>query len=57
MRFRLIPSDLGTRGLVEGLKAIVSAARNPAAHEPKILAYLDESDAIDLLTQMSYLHR
>jgi uncharacterized protein (TIGR02391 family) len=45
------------RGLVEVLKAIVSAARNPAAHEPKDLGQLDESDAIDLLTQMSYLHR
>jgi uncharacterized protein (TIGR02391 family) len=45
------------RGLVEGLKGIMSAARNPAAHEPKVLAQLDESDAIDLLTQMSYLHR
>jgi uncharacterized protein (TIGR02391 family) len=45
------------RGLVEGLKAIISAARNPAAHEPKVLAQLNEADAIDLLTQMSYLHR
>jgi uncharacterized protein (TIGR02391 family) len=45
------------RGLAEGLKAILSAARNPTAHEPKVLAQLDESDAIDLLTQMSYLHR
>ena len=45
------------RGLFEGLKAIVSAARNPAAHEPKILAQLTEQDAVDLLTQMSYLQR
>jgi uncharacterized protein (TIGR02391 family) len=45
------------RGLVEGLKAIMSAARNPAAHEPKILGQLTEQDAIDLLTQMIYLQR
>jgi len=45
------------RGLIEGLKAIASAARNPAAHEPKMLGHLEQIDAVDLLTQMSYLHR
>ena len=38
---------------MEGLKGI----RNPAAREPKVLAQLAESDAINLLAQMSYLHR
>jgi uncharacterized protein (TIGR02391 family) len=44
-------------GFAAGLRAIFSAARNPTAHEPKILGALAERDAIDLLTQMSYLHR
>jgi uncharacterized protein (TIGR02391 family) len=44
-------------GFAAGLRAIFSAARNPTAHEPKILGTLAEEDAIDLLTQMSYLHR
>ena len=45
------------RGLAEGLRAVFSAARNPTAHEPKFLSTLSERDAIDQLTQMSYLHR
>lgn len=44
-------------GFSAGLRAIFSAARNPTAHEPKILGALAEQDAVDLLTQMSYLHR
>ena len=44
-------------GLDSGMRAIFSAARNPAAHEPKVLSTLTEQDAVDLLTQMSYLHR
>jgi uncharacterized protein (TIGR02391 family) len=44
-------------GFAAGLRAIFSAARNPTAHEPKILSALAEQDAVDLLTQMSYLHR
>ena len=34
-----------------------ASAGNPTAHEPKILGTLTARDAIDLLTQMSYLHR
>jgi uncharacterized protein (TIGR02391 family) len=45
------------QGLDAGMRAIFSAARNPAAHEPKVLSTLTEQDAVDLLTQMSYLHR
>lgn len=45
------------RGLESGVRAIFSAARNPTAHEPKVLSRMSEQDAIDLLTQMSYLHR
>lgn len=45
------------KGLADGLRAIFGSARNPTAHEPKSLSKLSEQDAIDLLTQMSYLHR
>jgi uncharacterized protein (TIGR02391 family) len=44
-------------GLDAGIRAIFSAARNPTAHEPKVLSTMTEQDAVDLLTQMSYLHR
>jgi uncharacterized protein (TIGR02391 family) len=44
-------------GLDVGVRAIFSAARNPTAHEPKVLSTMTEQDAVDLLTQMSYLHR
>jgi uncharacterized protein (TIGR02391 family) len=45
------------QGLEVGVRAIFSAARNPTAHEPKFLSTMSEQDAVDLLTQMSYLHR
>lgn len=45
------------KGLECGIRAIFSAARNPTAHEPKVLSTMSEQDAVDLLTQMSYLHR
>jgi uncharacterized protein (TIGR02391 family) len=45
------------QGLAAGLRAIYSAARNPTAHEPKVLGTLSEVDALDHLTQISYLHR
>ena len=45
------------QGLDAGVRAIFSAARNPTAHEPKTLSTMSEQDAVDLLTQMSYLHR
>lgn len=45
------------QGLEAGVRAIFSAARNPTAHEPKVLSTMSEQDAVDLLTQMSYLHR
>ena len=45
------------QGLEAGVHAIFSAARNPTAHEPKVLSAMTEQDAVDLLTQMSYLHR
>lgn len=45
------------KGLADGLRAVFAAARNPTAHEPKVLGTLNEIDALDLLTQVSYLHR
>lgn len=45
------------KGLADGLRAVFSAARNPTAHEPKLLGALTELDALDHLTQVSYLHR
>lgn len=45
------------KGLADGLRAVFAAARNPTAHEPKILGTLSELDAVDHLTQVSYLHR
>ncbi len=45
------------QGLANGLRAVFAAARNPTAHEPKILGTLNELDALDHLTQISYLHR
>ena len=45
------------KGLTDGVRAVFSAARNPTAHEPKILGTLSEIDALDHLTQVSYLHR
>lgn len=44
-------------GLADGLRAVFAAARNPTAHEPKALGTLNELDALDHLTQISYLHR
>ena len=44
-------------GLDAGVRTIFSAARNPTAHEPKVLSAMSEQDAVDLLTQMSYLQR
>jgi uncharacterized protein (TIGR02391 family) len=45
------------KGLADGLRAVFAAARNPTAHEPKALGTLSEVDALDHLTQVSYLHR
>ncbi len=45
------------KGLADGLRATFAGARNPTAHEPKTLGSLKEIDALDQLTQISYLHR
>lgn len=45
------------KGFVNLLKGIFGAFRNPHAHAPKAVWPLDEQDAIDLLTMVSYVHR
>ncbi len=45
------------KGFVNLLKGIFGVFRNPHAHAPKVVWNLDEQDAIDLLTMVSYVHR
>lgn len=45
------------KGFVNLLKGIFGAFRNPHAHAPKVIWKLEEKDAIDLLTMVSYVHR
>jgi len=44
-------------GLMNLMKGIFSAFRNPAAHAPKIQWPIKEQDAFDLLSLLSLLHR
>ena len=44
-------------GLCSMLKGINSMVRNVTAHEPKIKWIIEESDAIDILMVISYLHK
>lgn len=45
------------KGFVSLLKGIFGVFRNPHAHAPKVIWKLEEKDAIDLLTMVSYVHR
>lgn len=45
------------RGMASLIKGVFSAFRNPEAHQPKILWHVNESDALDLLTTLSLVHR
>jgi len=44
-------------GLMNLLKGLFMAFRNPIAHEPKIYWPINEQDALDLLSLISLLHR
>jgi uncharacterized protein (TIGR02391 family) len=44
-------------GLMNLLKGLFMAFRNPTAHEPKIYWPINEQDALDLLSLISLLHR
>jgi uncharacterized protein (TIGR02391 family) len=45
------------KGLVSLMVGVFGAFRNPAAHAPKVVWYVSEADALDLLTTLSMLHR
>lgn len=45
------------RGIMNLLKGVFGAFRNPTAHEPKINWNIDEQEALDLLSMASLLHR
>lgn len=45
------------RGLASLMKGVFSAFRNPEAHEPKVQWHVSESDALDLLSTLSLIHR
>lgn len=44
-------------GLMNLMKGIISAFRNPTAHEAEIKWSVSEQDAMDLLVMVSFLHR
>lgn len=44
-------------GLMNVMKGVFSAFRNPTAHEPKVTWIVEEQDALDLLSTVSILHR
>ena len=45
------------RGLANLLKGVAGTFRNPTAHAPRIGWSIDEQEALDLLTLVSFLHR
>ena len=45
------------RGFVSLLKGLYGTVRNPLAHEPKMEWNVSESDALDILTTISFVHR
>lgn len=45
---------LGLANIIKGLFGII---RNPTAHEPKIKFKIEEDEAIDILTTISYVHK
>jgi uncharacterized protein (TIGR02391 family) len=44
-------------GFVSLLKGTFQMFRNPTAHEPRVLRYVGEQEALDLLSIVSFLHR
>jgi len=45
------------RGFLNLLIGLYGMIRNPTAHEPKIEWQMDENDALDILTTISFVHR
>jgi uncharacterized protein (TIGR02391 family) len=44
-------------GLMNLMKGLIGLFRNPTAHTPKIVWSMNEQDALDLLTMVSFIHR
>jgi len=44
-------------GLSNLIKGIFGVIRNPTAHTPKITFPIDENEAVDILTTISYIHK
>ena len=45
---------IGISNLIKGIFGLV---RNPTAHEPKLKFTIDEEEALDILTTISYIHK
>lgn len=45
------------KGLMNIMKGVFSAFRNPTAHEPRLFWHVSEADALDLLSTLSLVHR
>ena len=44
-------------GLMNSIKGVFGIIRNPTAHEPKIKFPIEEDEALDLMTIVSYIHK
>jgi len=44
-------------GLANSIKGLFGLIRNPTAHKPKIVFLIDESEALDVMTIISYIHK
>ena len=60
IRINLLRNDtersehLGLMNLIKGLFGVI---RNPIAHEPKVKFIIEEDEALDLMTMISYIHK
>lgn len=60
IRINLLETDTDRSehiGLSNFIKGLFGMIRNPTAHEPKVKFIITESDAIDFLTMVSYVHK
>ena len=44
-------------GLSNMIKGLFGLIRNPTAHEPKIKFLIEEDEALDVMTTISYIHK
>jgi uncharacterized protein (TIGR02391 family) len=45
------------QGLAKFIKGLIAMMRNPTAHEPKILFAIEEDEALDVMTSISFVHK